>query len=53
MAPLPTKTQEHGKRSLELVVAPLPTQWHETGTGTTLSNPPTKLKLRGLAEDQN
>ena len=30
MASLPTKTQEHGKRSLELVVALLPTQWHNT-----------------------
>ena len=30
MASLPTKTQEHGKGSLELVVAPLPTQRHNT-----------------------
>ena len=30
MASLPTKTQEHGKRSLELVVALLPTQRHNT-----------------------
>ena len=30
MASLPTKTQEHGKRSLELVVALLATQRHNT-----------------------
>ena len=30
MASLPTKTQEHGKRSLELIVALLPTQRHNT-----------------------
>ena len=30
MASLPTKTQEDGKRSLELVVALLPTQRHNT-----------------------
>ena len=30
MAFVPTKTQEHGKRSLELVVAVLPKQWHNT-----------------------
>ena len=28
MASLPTKAQEHGKGSLELVVALLPIQWH-------------------------
>ena len=30
MASLPTKTQEHGKESLELVVVLLPTQRHNT-----------------------
>ena len=47
MASLPTKIQEHGKRSIELVVALLPTQRHNP------QQPPTKLKLRGLAENQN
>ena len=40
MASVLTKTQEHGKRSLELVVALLLIQWHNT------QQPPTKLKMR-------
>ena len=30
MASLTTETEGYGKRTLELVVAPLPTQWHNT-----------------------
>ena len=42
MAPLPTKTQEHGKKTLELVVALLPTHRHNT------QQPPHKAETHGV-----
>ena len=42
MASLPTKTQKHGKRSLELVVALLPTQRHNT------QQPPHQAETQGV-----
>ena len=42
MASLPTKTQEYGKNSLELVVALLPIQRHNT------QHPPHQAETQGV-----
>ena len=43
MASLPTKTQEHGKRSVELVVALLFTHRHNT------QQPPNSAETQGVS----
>ena len=42
MASAPTRTQQHGKRNLEPVVALLPIRRHNTQ-----QHPPTELEFRG------